>query len=91
MDSQVRVSFIASGLSAVLFGVLAGLPPSSPLYVSGASFYVVVVGLCVILPAIGYAVLRSKPDAPDWAWGIGLSPFPGTLAFLLGALWMGIS
>lgn len=91
MDSQIRVSFIAATLSAVMFGVLAGLPPSSPLHVSGASFYVAMAALCVILPAIGYAVLRVKPDARDWAWGVGLSPFPGTLAFLLGALWMGIS
>lgn len=90
MDSQVRVSFIAATLSAVMFGVLAGLPPSSPLYVSGASFYAVMAALCVILPAIGYAVLRFKSDARDWAWGVGLSPFPGTLAFLLGAVWMAI-
>lgn len=91
MDSQIRVSFIAATLSAVMFGVLAGLPPSSPLHVSGASFYVVMAGFCAIFPAIGYAVLRLQPDARDWAWGIGLSPFPGALAFLLAALWMGIS
>ncbi|OHT54102.1 hypothetical protein BKG59_22440 [Mycobacteroides chelonae] len=91
MDSQVSVTFIASVLSAAMFGVLAGLPPSSIFHVTGASFWAVVVALCIAMPAIGYGVLRLKPDARDLAWGIGLSPFPGTLAFLLGALWVAIA
>lgn len=91
MNSQISVAFIASTLSAIMFGVLAGQPPSSPFYLSGASFYAAIAVICVVLPVIGIAILRLKPSARDWAWGVGLSPLPGTIAFLLAALWMGIS
>lgn len=91
MNSQVSVAFLASVLSAIMFGVLAGIPASSALYPSGAGFYVAMTVLCLIMPIIGFIVFRVKPRARDWAWGIALSPFPGTIAFLLAALWVAIS
>lgn len=91
MNSQVSVAFIASVLSALMFGVLAGIPASSTLHPSGAGFYAAMAVLCLITPVIGFIVVYVKPRARDWGWGIALSPFPGTIAFLLAALWVSIS
>lgn len=91
MNSQVSVAFIASVLSALMFGVIAGIPASSALHPSGAGFYAAMAVLCLIMPVIGFIVVYVKPRARDWGWGIALSPFPGTVAFLLAALWVSIS
>ncbi len=88
--SQQHVVFTAAVVCGAAYGTLAaiyvakgGLPTTTIL--------LAILGLCLVLPLIGWAIRSAFPRVRDYATGVMLSPFPGAVAYLAMTLVMAIA
>ncbi len=88
--NQQHVVFTAAVVCGAVYGALAavyvakgGLPTTTIL--------LAILGLCLVLPLIGWAIRSVFPRLWNYATGVMLSPFPGAVAYLAMTLVMAIA
>lgn len=88
--NQQHVVFTAAVVCGAVYGALAavyvakgGLPTTTIL--------LAILGLCIVLPVLGWAIRYAFPRVRDYATGVMLSPFPGAVAYLAMTLVIAIA